>query len=111
MLVLIGWQFACSVHRLALRMASRTSLVSKIVSPTSGGTVLKRRDKEEEFEFDDTVPNTITGYQQDSKPAILANKVINSFIWTTSPQPHAIRRRLILEKYPAIEQLYGADPS
>ncbi len=29
------------------------------------------------------------------------------FIWTSSPEPHAERRRQLLQKYPQIKQLYG----
>lgn len=69
----------------------------------------RSQQKEDEPEFDDTDAPIVTASQQDQKPAILSDKKLVNFIWTTAPQPHAVRRRYILEKYPEIEQLYGYD--
>lgn len=47
---------------------------------------------------------------QDTAPATMPDGKLCDFLWTTSPQPHAVRRRAILKKYPEIERLYGTDP-
>ncbi len=46
---------------------------------------------------------------QDSKMRMIPNEKLTSFLWTSSPQPHAVRRRCILEKHPEVEELYGND--
>lgn len=48
---------------------------------------------------------------QDESPAQLPPGPLNDFLWTSAPQPHSVRRRAILKKYPEIEELYGSDPS
>lgn len=90
---------------------SLLSDVDTSTSPTCCQRKVCSTSVEKDPEFDDSVAPSLDGSKQDPNPAVLGNQELMNFIWTTSPQPHAVRRRMILEKYPEIEQLYGADQS
>ncbi|KAH3683868.1 hypothetical protein WICPIJ_005151 [Wickerhamomyces pijperi] len=60
---------------------------------------------------------TITHRKQPEKQILVENppsdapiQKLNDFYWTEHGEPHAIRRKLILKKYPHVTQLCGPEP-
>lgn len=51
---------------------------------------------------DATAPNTTTNSKAATQPQFR-----DDFYWSTEDEPHATRRKIILQKYPEIKQLYG----
>lgn len=89
---------------------------SKSLSPSTGKPeeppatpTIRERRHQKDAETESLKTHQNVAQQQDKSPLLLPDEKRKSFIWTTSPQVHSVRRRCILEKHPEVEKLFGYD--
>lgn len=54
--------------------------------------------------------NNRTTYTFNTPPADAPIDVLNEFYWTKESEPHVVRRKMIMEKYPEVRKLTGYEP-
>jgi len=90
--------------------ASSLSYVSSLDGDNSqsGGNLSKEQSEPTTIsEMSETNSTSEISGESGETSGIIAK---GDFLWTSAPVSHVYRRRLIFEKYPEIEKLYGNDP-